>query len=411
MLRQKTKIPEGWRETNLGEVAKIRKGLTYKSSDYGDETDGLVFINLKCIAKGGGFNKAGIKYYKGKYSEEDLINSGDLIIANTDLTRAGDVIGAPLFVPNITDKKMLMSMDVSALDINKNLTNKKFIYYYLLQDIVRQYMRNISSGSTVLHLKVQEIPKFKILLPPLAIQNKIAEILGAVDEEIEKVDNIIVATEKMKDELMRRIFTCGIKHTKFKKTKMGEVPIEWKTLKLRDVGKFTNGKAHEKDICEQGKYIVINSKFISSDGSVMKRSDKNFCPVENGDIAMVMSDIPDGKALAKCFLVNENDKYTLNQRICSIKTTTMNNRFLYYVLNRNRYFLGFNDGVSQTNMRKDEVLDCPVQVPPESEQQEIVNVISSIGEKILTYKKIKNNFTQLKKGLMGDLLGGKKILN
>jgi len=67
-------IPEGWREVNLGEVIKIRKGLTYKSLDYGDETNGLVFINLKCIAKGGGFNKAGIKYYKGQYSEEDLVN-------------------------------------------------------------------------------------------------------------------------------------------------------------------------------------------------------------------------------------------------------------------------------------------------------------------------------------------------
>ena len=38
------------------------------------------------------------------------------------------------------------------------------------------------------------------------------------------------------------------------------------------------------------------------------------------DITMVMSDVPNGRALAKCFLIDKDNKYTLNQRICGLRT-------------------------------------------------------------------------------------------
>jgi type I restriction enzyme S subunit len=50
------------------------------------------------------------------------------------------------------------------------------------------------------------------------ILKKNAEILGAADEEIEKTDEIIAATEKLKRGLMQQLFTRGIGHTKFKRT-------------------------------------------------------------------------------------------------------------------------------------------------------------------------------------------------
>ena len=44
----------------------------------------------------------------------------------------------------------------------------------------------------------------------------------------------------------------------------------WEENKLGEVSKFWNGKAHEQDISEYGKYIVVNSKFISQNGEVKK---------------------------------------------------------------------------------------------------------------------------------------------
>ena len=84
--------------------------------------------------------------------------------------------------------------------------------------------------------------------------------------------------------------------------------------------------------------MVINSKFISRNGEIRKFSDTAICPLELGEIAMVMSDIPKGKALAKCFLVNEQNKYTLNQRICALKAKSSDPKFLIIILNRNKYY-------------------------------------------------------------------------
>ena len=50
-----------------------------------------------------------------------------------------------------------------------------------------------------------------------------------------------------------------------------------------------------------------------------------------------MSDIPNGKALAKCFLVNENNKYTLNQGIGRIYDISSDSRFLLYNIRNRKY--------------------------------------------------------------------------
>ncbi len=42
---------------------------------------------------------------------------------------------------------------------------------------------------------------------------------------------------------------------------------------------FFNGKAHEKDIDENGKYVVVNSRTISSDFRIVKYTDKQMFPL------------------------------------------------------------------------------------------------------------------------------------
>ena len=73
----------------------------------------------------------------------------------------------------------------------------------------------------------------------------------------------------------------------------------WEEKRLGEVCEFWNGKAHEQNISENGKYIVVNSKFISQDGKVKKYSDNQISPLKKDDVAIVMSDIPKGKAIGK----------------------------------------------------------------------------------------------------------------
>ena len=56
----------------------------------------------------------------------------------------------------------------------------------------------------------------------------------------------------------------------YKQTEVGVIPEDWRVEPLNKNIIFVNGKAHEQNIVDFGKYIVINSKFISSDGEVKK---------------------------------------------------------------------------------------------------------------------------------------------
>lgn len=168
------------------------------------------------------------------------------------------------------------------------------------------------------------------------------------------------------DELMNKLCPNGVKFQK-----------------LEDIIEFRNGKGHEKNIVDNGKYIVINSKFISTNGEVKKYSNEQISALYRNDILLVMSDLPNGRALAKCFLVDENDKYTLNQRICALKVKDrkqINPKFLYYYLTRNKQLLKYDNGVEQTNLKKDNILKIKVAVPPLEIQKEIVHILDDFTE-------------------------------
>lgn len=197
----------------------------------------------------------------------------------------------------------------------------------------------------------------------------------------------------------------------YKLTEVGVIPQDWEVKILWEIANFTNGKAHENYITNNWKYIVVNSKFISMNWQVKKYSDFCFWPVKKDNILMVMSDIPNGKALAKCFLVDCDDKYTLNQRICSLEIKKDNSKLLMYKINRNPYYLAFNDWAKQTNLKKIDVLNCPISLPKSAtEQQSIATALTDIDNLISELDTLIVKKQAIKQWAMQQLLTGKKRL-
>ena len=179
---------------------------------------------------------------------------------------------------------------------------------------------------------------------------------------------------------------------------------EWEVQRLDELAHYENGKAHENDISENGRYIVVNSKFISTEGAVRKFSNEGFCVADKGDVLMVLSDVPNGRAIAKCYFVESDDLYTVNQRICRIRPTKVNGRFLFYLLDRNSYFLNFDDGIKQTNLRKEDVVGFPLCVPAQpDEQQRIADCLTSLDDLIAAQTQKLEALKTHKKGLMQQL--------
>ena len=197
----------------------------------------------------------------------------------------------------------------------------------------------------------------------------------------------------------------------YKQTEVGVIPEEWEVCQVGSLLNYINGKAHEQSIKDYGRYVVVNSKFISSEGEVRKYSDECYCPTRVGDVLMVMSDVPNGRAIAKCFYVEEADTYTVNQRICVLTPIKIEGKLLFYKLDRNKFYLAFDDGVKQTNLRKDEVLSCPIGIPiSHNEQRAIAATLSDVDALLAKLGQLIAKKRNLKQAVMQQLLTGQTRL-
>ena len=175
----------------------------------------------------------------------------------------------------------------------------------------------------------------------------------------------------------------------------------WEQRKLDEVANYRNGKAHENDIDDDGDYIIINSKFVSTDGEVKKYSNVQNEPLYEGEVAFVLSDVPNGRAIARTFLVDKSGKYTLNQRIAGI--TPHENTDAYYLhikLNRNAYFLEFDDGNKQTNLSIKDVLNYEDYYPCYEEQKKIGDYFKSLDNLITLHQRKCDHTKELKKTML-----------
>jgi type I restriction enzyme S subunit len=274
------------------------------------------------------------------------------------------------------------------------------LYYCLNSLDLRQFVK----GSGIPHIYFSDYATHEVLIPSPREQQKIAECLGSVDELIATQARKLVALKTHKKGLMQQLFPREGETQPRLRFPEFQNAGEWEEQRLDGLALYENGKAHENDISENGRYIVVNSKFISTEGTVRKFSNEGFCIANKGDVLMVLSDVPNGRAIAKCYFVESDDLYTVNQRICRIQPTKVNGRFLFYVLDRNSYFLDFDDGIKQTNLRKEDVVGFPLCVPPQpAEQQSIADCLTTLDDLIAAQTHKLEALKTHKQGLMQQL--------
>ena len=182
-----------------------------------------------------------------------------------------------------------------------------------------------------------------------------------------------------------------------------------------EVAEYRNGKAHENEINDDGEYIVVNSKFVSTNGEIRKFSYAQNEPLYENEIAFVLSDVPNGRAIARTFLVDKSGKYTLNQRIAGITPhEDTDPYYLYIKMNRNEYFLKFDDGNKQTNLSIKDVLNYEDMYPSYKEQQKIGMYFQQLDHLITLHQRKSflyfsriNDWEQRKLGDWGDFYYGR----
>ena len=376
------KIPVDWEVKTLGELGQVIIGLTYSPKDVTDY--GTLVLRSSNIQNNVLAFENNV-FVNCEVPARVIVKENDILICVRNGSK--DLIGKCALI----DKKREGVAFGAFMSIFRSDYNLFLINAFRSNIIQKQIDENL--GATINQITNKNLKSFQIPLPPLSEQEKIAEVLSDTDLWIESTEALLAKKRQIKKGAMQKLLS----------------PKEdWEVRKLGEVCVFQNGLGHEQFESEFGKYIVVNSKFISTESRVKRFSHKNLVPLQKYDIVIVMSDIPNGKALAKCFYIDKNNLYTLNQRIGRISINDdFDSKFLFYLLNRNKYFLAFDGGSGQTNLRKQEVLDCPIHFPPLKTQQEIAEILSSMDLEIESLENRLQKARQLKQGMMQDLLTGK----
>lgn len=234
----------------LGELASIRRGITYTELALrNNPADGLPYINMKSFLKDGGYNRFGLKYYAGFHTAADLTKENDLLIANTDVTRDGDIIGVPVILPDELRNEALFSHHVTRLSVSNKL-DTGYLYYLLCSDEYRRAMKKYARGTTVLMLDMQGILRIPIRYPAsVAMQQSTVKILAGIDITIEKTEALIAKYQQIKAGLMHDLFTRGVLPSGqlrpscseapelYQETEIGWVPRIWEISGLAAKGR------------------------------------------------------------------------------------------------------------------------------------------------------------------------------
>lgn len=402
------RIPKDWEVRRLKDVAKISSGNTAPQEEIYFQDGKYPFIRVQHLKE----------LKEQKYPQlYDLIN--DLAISRLKLEKfkRGSIIFPKSGESIKLEKRAILENDsfvVNHLAViePKIDVNNLFLFYYFCSVKTSNYL----TKTTMPSLNLSTIQRFIVPLPPIQEQQKIAEILSTIDLAIQKTNEIIAKTERLKRGLMQELLTKGIGHKEFKDTEIGKIPKEWEVVKLGDesVAEIRGNKVvsgFEKVAFIPMELIFDSGIFVKYEIRPMKEV-KSFTYCEQGDLLLakitpclengkqgiVPDDVPNGFALA-------------TTEVFPISCKNIDRLFLFYVLKfskfRNKIIASMTGTTGRQRASKESVKTLKIPLPPPLEQQKIAEILSTVDKKLELERNEKARLERIKQGLMDLLLTGK----
>lgn len=417
MIIKELEIPQNWELVTISKIANVVGGGTpdTKNENYwnGDilwatPTD---ITNLK-----GKF----ISNTNRKISSQGLKNSSTKILPPFSLLLTSR---ASIGFCAINEKEICTNQGFQNIIPNEKI-DIEFLYYMMHNYNVQKQLMRKAYGSTFLEIPNKDVKKVKILLPPLKEQRKIAFIFANVDELSFQTQKIIDHLRLLKKGLMQRLFTQGIGHTEFKETKLGRIPKEWEIKILEQVISMINSGTWG-DAPNENKEVfpILRSTEIKHDGRidlstveyrVVNSNNLKKYILEDNDILIVSSSGSPRLVGRTSFFIKPNKEniYLFSNFMLRIRPKLINPKYIYYYLNSGRY-KRFINSIQQTatglrNLPKGHLIKLKVPYPETKEQDKITEILTNVDIKIEQELEYQSKLKETKKGLMHDLLTGKR---
>ncbi|MCB5474245.1 restriction endonuclease subunit S [Blautia luti] len=219
-------LPDGWRTEKIGEYASVITDYVANGSfaalaknvDYKSEPDYAVLIRLTDYNNDFDGNFVYIDKHAYNFLAKSKLYGDEIIISNV-----GANVGTVFKCPRL-DKKMSLAPNAIML---KTKGNDDFYYYWFTSRNGQHSLQSIVTGSAQPKFNKTNFKELLVPVPPLKVQEKIAEYLGKIDQKIEFNKRI----NKNLYEQMLSIFNNARRTSAWNKHKLGDVLIFFDNLR------------------------------------------------------------------------------------------------------------------------------------------------------------------------------------
>lgn len=388
-------IPQEWEVKKLGEVGKLLSGLTYTPSNI--QSDGILVLRSSNIQNG---VLAFDDNVYVKVSSYTPVKAGDILIC----VRNGS--------QNLIGKTALITQEAEGCAFGAFMAVfrspiSKYVFYLLGTELYRKYIfRNL--GATINSINGSDLKKFRFPFPPLAEQRKIAEVLGVWDEAIEKQARLIEKLALRKRGLMQRLLSAKLRLPGFsepwQKVNYSDILKEvrrtliWDENELYDlisVRRRSGGVFHRESL--YGHEIKTKTLRPALDGDFLISK----MQIVHGASGVVQKQLSGMKISGSYIALIAKDPKKLNINYFNLWSQMP----MFY---HQTFVSSYGVHIEKMTFDLDAFMSLSMNLPPIEEQNRIVEVISTATEEIELAKEKLEHLRRQKRGLMQQLLTGKK---
>ena len=386
-------IPQEWEVMRLGDIVSITSG----------ESPSL--YHLKAEGKYPYVKVEDLNNCE-KYQESSREYSDD----NNTTIKAGSIIfpkrGASILnnKVRIAAKDIQMDSNMMAITPHTAIVDTEFLYIRILHE--RLY--RIADTSSIPQINNKHIIPYKIAVPPLAEQRKIAEVLGVWDEAIEKQARLIEKLALRKRALMQRLLSAKLRLPGFSEP--------WKEHKIADlfspINDTNDGREHiPMTISAKSGFISQKDKF---DRVIAGDSLQKYILLKKCDFAYNKGN-SNLYEMGCIYHLNEESALVPFVYICfrskgSVNIDFYSQFFINHGLDRQlkKIITSGARGDGLLNVDKKDFFALNVPYPTIEEQTAIAEVLTAADREIELAKEKLDRLRRQKRGLMQQLLTGKK---
>jgi type I restriction enzyme, S subunit len=274
------------------------------------------------------------------------------------------------------------------LQAKPKIADNSFLTYLFIYLDITPYINGTTRGKLTQGV-MQKIP---IHLPPLSVQKAIAKVLQIIQETIRVRQKELKLENERKASLMEYIFTHGIYNEPRKQTEIGEIPQSWQVLELGHIITLHRGYDLPNRDRKSGAVPIISSSGFSGTHSEAKVAGPGVVTGRYGTIGEV-------------FYI-EQDFWPLNTTLYVSEYKNVIPNFVANLL-RTLNFNMFNDKSSVPGVNRNDLHRIKVRLPSLTEQQEIVNILSSCDPKINALKQEITLLEELFSAFLEELMTGR----